>query len=209
MAQFKKQDEKLSASKFEQVAKSFIQLKKLDRPTKNYCLICPIGLIGSGKTTIVKKLARHFGLVRGSADEMRAYLNKLGYNTELAAEVMETVISRLIKQKIGVAIDADCARPEIIKGLLAKSKKYRIPLVWIKIEVSEKIILARLAVDNKKRKYRGPEAIENYFKRKPLHKNINLPFVYTFYNETPEKLKKQMVESKQKIKEFLIKCRTK
>jgi len=209
MAQFKNQGKDLPKSKLEQIAKDFIKLNKLDRPTKNYCLICPVGLIGSGKTTIIKKLSRHFGLVRCSTDEMRAYLFKLGYNTGKAVEVMILVTSKLLKKKCGIAMDGDCARPEIVKEFLAKNKFYKIPLVWIKINVPEKIILARLSADNKKRKYRGSEAIENYFRRKPLHKNIDLPFVYVFKNETPEKLKTQMVIAKQKIQNFLKTCHTK
>jgi len=209
MAQFKNQRIDLPKSKIAQIAKKFIELNRLDRPTKNYCLICPIGLIGSGKTTVIKKLARHFGLVRCSTDEMRAYLDKLGYNTQKAVDAIRKVTEILLKKKRGLAIDADCARPEIVKEFLSKPRIHKIPLVWIKIDVPEKIILARLSPDNKKRKYRGPEAIANYFKRKELHKNIDLPFVYVFKNETPEKLKVQMIEAKQKIKEFLKTCPTK
>lgn len=209
MSLVKKKLKELPDQKVSQLAKGFIKENQLDRPTKNYCLICPIGLIGSGKTTITKKLARAFSLVRMSTDEIRAYLIKAGYNNERAIAVAQVVTEKLLEKRIGLVIDADCARVQIIKEFLHKAQVLRMPLIWIKIEVPEKIILARLSVNNKKRKYRGPEAIQNYFERKKLHQNIDLPFVYIFKNETPEKLKAQMVVAKQKIQKFLNTWHTK
>lgn len=209
MAQFKNQGKDLPKTKIAQVANLFIKDNDLDRPTKNYCMICPVGLIGSGKTTIIKKLARSFGLVRVSNDEMRAYLVKLGYNTDRASDVTVVVVRNLLKKKIGLAIDADCARKETIMNILSKERLFKVPLVWIKINVPEKIILERLSPDNKKRKYRGAEAIANYHKRKELHKNVKLPFIYTFENKNKDCLKTQMSKAKQKIQEFLTSWNTK
>jgi len=209
MAQFENQGKILPKTKVVQVADLFIKDNNLDRPTKNYCMICPVGLIGSGKTTIIKKLARSFDLVRISNDEMRAYLVGLGYNTDRASEVSLIVARKLLKKKIGLAIDADCARKKSILGLLSEEKLFRVPIVWIKINAPEKIILDRLSPENKKRKYRGAEAIDNYYRRKKLHKNIKLPFVYVFENKTKDSLKVQLPVAKQKIQKFLNTWNTK
>ena len=50
-------------------------------------MLMPVGLVGSGKTTIVKPLAEHFGLIRISTDEVREQLKRRGYSYEGAREI--------------------------------------------------------------------------------------------------------------------------
>lgn len=43
-------------------------------PTTKSCpqwMLMPVGLVGAGKTTVVKPLARRLGLIRMSTDEVR------------------------------------------------------------------------------------------------------------------------------------------
>ena len=79
----------LPDSKVNLFAQKFIKSSKINKPTKTYCLICPIGLIASGKTTVMKKLARMLGLIRVSSDEIRELLIKNGYDVYKAPEIVE------------------------------------------------------------------------------------------------------------------------
>ena len=56
----------------------------IPEPKGEKFLLCPVGIIGAGKTTVVKPLAEKLGLVRISNDEIRKTLKEAEYDLEYA-----------------------------------------------------------------------------------------------------------------------------
>jgi len=79
-----------------------------------------------------------------------------------------------------VAIDADCSAKETKNIIEELNKKYNLPIIWIRIDTPEEVILKRLNSSNKDRKYKGEKAIKNYYRRKELHLDLNQDFFYVF-----------------------------
>lgn len=156
-------------------------------------LLCPVGLVGAGKTTVIKPLSTRLGLVRISTDEIRKHLKAKGYNYLRTTEIAELLIQKHLEGGYSVAIDADCAgsTQKIVSKLTDESG---IVPIWIHINPPESFIL------NKLRTYKhtwlfkdASEAIDNYLRRKPLHEKLNLPFLYTF-DTSKENLSQQIDE---------------
>ena len=164
------------------------------RPKKQY-ILCPIGAIGSGKTTVIKPLAKKLGLLRISADEIRKIMHDKNYSAEghPGRDLAMKLIDKYVRDGYSIAIDSDCAsKIEMIKE---ESRKFNLKVIWLHINPPEEFII------NKLRNYRhtwlfenGEAAVEGYFSRKPLHENIDLPFLYTF-DTSREDLDKQIEEA--------------
>ena len=87
------------------------------RPKKKM-LLCPVGHIGSGKTTVIKPLAKKLHLVRISTDELRilARDNKLSLHLE---RVVTNFVSHFLSKDYSVACDFDCStleKRELLEG---------------------------------------------------------------------------------------------
>jgi predicted kinase len=143
-------------------------------------ILSPVGLIASGKTTTINALTQHFSLLKISSDEIRAFLRKHGYNFQRTVEIGVHLAIKYLKAGYGVAIDADIVAPHNCLAIEELAKKFNVPLIYIHIKTSEKVILQRLREDNSDRDYKGQEAIDRYFERKPLHEKILIEFDYVF-----------------------------
>ena len=159
-------------------------------------LLCPVGLVGAGKTPIVKSLSERLGLVRISNDEIRQRFMLKSLNYSRTSEVAQPLIKKYLSEGYSVAIDADCAgsTKELIDKLASNPQ---IKPVWIHINPPEEFILHKLRT----MKYTGlwimpsaEVAIDNYFRRKPIHEHLDLPFLYTF-DTSRENLTEQMEEA--------------
>ncbi len=179
-------------------------------PTKKYSppiLLCPVGLVGAGKTTVIKALATKLGLLRLSSDEIRRLLKKHDLGYEGIHEFAYNLIKEFLEKGYSIAIDADCASPETKTKIEEFSKQYNVRPIWIHINPPEEFILN----NNKARNLQntgifqdGNQAIKNYYDRKPLHENLNLPFVYTFDTSKPN-LEEQLEEAVRIIEPLLSK----
>lgn len=158
--------------------------KTLDIPKttpKEQFLICPIGLVGAGKTTVVKTLSRKLSLLRISTDEIRILLTKNGFDQNQAPEIAYNLTKKYLHRGFSVIIDADCVSKKARDYIKEAKKQINMKVIWIHINPPEKFIINNL----KKRKIawlfkNSKEALEAHFDRKPLHKNLNFPFIYEF-----------------------------
>ena len=73
---------------------------------KEQFLICPIGLVGAGKTTVIKPLSKKLSLLRVSSDEIRKLLNEKGFNDDRVKEIAADIITKYLKKGFSIAIDA-------------------------------------------------------------------------------------------------------
>lgn len=175
----------------DQYLKRFVSAyeKKLPLPRKKPGLpimIGVVGLVGSGKTSVVKILSSKLSLLRISTDEIRAALQKKGYNTLRTKEIATMLVDKYSTQGYSMALDGDSISLASRKFLKSYSAKHKIKLILIHIKTPEKYIIAKLT------KYR-PSFLPHYYRRKPLHlhylKTIN--FFYTFDISKPN-LSKQV-----------------
>lgn len=144
-------------------------------------LVCPVGLVGAGKSTVIKPLSEKLSLLRISSDEFRHLLKDRGFGYRVVNQAMLSLLKKYLALGYSIALDADCAGS-------AKEFIDRVPqtypdlkVVWLHIDPPESFILDKL------RNYRhtwlfadADEAVANYFRRKPLHAHLDMPFLYTF-----------------------------
>ncbi len=147
------------------------------KPTKQY-LLCPIGLVGAGKTTVVKPLSEKLSLVRISGDEIRKLFKESGYGYEKIEQLALELIQHFIHAGYSVCIDSDCASK--IDQIKQVATAKNLTLIWIHINPPESFIINKLS--NLKPNWLGTaeEMITNYHERKPVHKDITLDFTYVF-----------------------------
>jgi predicted kinase len=160
--------------------------------------LCPIGLVGAGKTTVLKPLAEQLQAVRVSTDEIRKILKDKGYNYDFAREIAQKIIEDFAKGGYSVAIDADCVNKKDDIEKLAK--KVGAKIIWLHINPPEEFII------NKLRNFKNgwlvednEEMIRNYFERKPLHQKLDFSFLYVF-DTSKNNLKEQIKEVEGLIK---------
>ena len=166
--------------------------------------LCPVGLIGSGKTTVLKPLAKKLGLVRISGDEIRKMLKDGGFGYEGDENIAFAAGEYFIGKGYGIAIDADCVRSDKREKIEKLAKKLSMPIIWVHINPPEKFILNKLKNYPHTWLFKdAKQAIANYKARKPLHKKLNFDFAYTFDTSRPN-LKRQIKEAADIIKGLWI-----
>lgn len=170
-------------------AKKIVLPKKIN---KTQIILFPVGLIGSGKTTVVKIISKKLNLLRISTDEIREILKRRGFNYDRTKEIAFILVEKYLSKKYSVAIDADCIEP-LVKEYAAKIKKEKniIP-IWIHIKTPEKYILARMRKNKLGIFFKDSDlAIISYKRRKPLHqkyiKKIKFDYIFSSFNKNVEK----------------------
>ena len=152
------------------------------RPLRQF-FFCPVGLVGAGKTTITKPIAKHFGLVRVSSDEFRKLLKKNGHSYEKLRPRLKEVAKELIKEGYSIAFDMDCGNPET-KGFIEQASEERnIPIFWVHIDTPEEFIFEKFKKHPPSWLTSDPQKmIDNYKAQKKLRakQNTHFDFIYTF-----------------------------
>lgn len=152
-----------------------------DTKLKPQFLLCPVGIVGAGKSTVVLPLADTLSMVRISGDEIRKVLQEKGFNWKKIRTIASELIEEYVVLGYRVAIDSDCAGPETRKKIQEIVDTYAIPAVWIHIHPPEEFIINKLRKYNHTWLYEdADQAIENYYARKSLHEHLDIPFSYTF-----------------------------
>ena len=168
-----------------------------DHKPKNQFILCPVGLVGAGKTTVLKPLSEKLSLVIISGDEIRKLLYDRGLSFNDTWKIRQSLIKKLVLEGYGVAHDSDCDTHETQQFLKVLAMNTGIRLIWIHINPPEKFIINKLMSYDYSRSWLfqdSKHAIQNYYQRKPLHKNLNLPFLYTF-DTSKENLPQQIDEA--------------
>ena len=139
------------------------------KPTRQF-MLCPVGLVGSGKSTVVKAFAQKLFLVTISSDEFRHRLKSRGFNYDRAKELTMSIGREFIENGYSVAFDMNCGSAGSKKGITQIESQYGIPTIWIFVNPPEDFIL------NKLKNYphtwlfsSGEEAVNGYFKYKEAY----------------------------------------
>lgn len=162
-----------------------IELPK-EKPIAKFFL-CPIGLVGSGKSTVIKPLSEHFGLARVSGDEIRKLLKENGFNLIRTVEIAFHVVARLVKEGYSIALDSDCSGPNVQETIERAAKENAYQVFYLHINPPEEFILNKLKNFQHTWLFKDADhAIRTYYHRKPLHENIKRDFLYTFDTSKPD-----------------------
>ncbi len=146
-------------------------------------LLCPVGLVGAGKSTVVKPISERLSFVRISTDEIRKLLKEQGFNYGRTREMAYRLISEFLQKGYSIAIDADCINQEARDAIKKVAEKYRLASLWIHINPPEEFIINKLRNFQHTWLFRdAKDAINNYRRRKPLHAEYLklIDFYFTF-----------------------------
>ncbi len=164
--------------------------------------LCPVGLIGAGKTTVMKPLSECLGAVRISTDEIRKRLKERGFNYVATRDIAVAAVMKYLEAGYSVTFDADCAGEAAGRTVKEAEKRFGVKTVWLHINPPEKFILNKLMSFKHTWLFRdGAHAVENYMQRKPLHEKLNMPFFYTF-DTSKENLPQQIDEAIERIEKL-------
>ncbi|MEK7505760.1 MAG: AAA family ATPase [Patescibacteria group bacterium] len=145
-------------------------------------MLMPVGLVGSGKTTVVKPLTERFGLVRMSTDEVRQKLIERGYSYEGCRDIIHELSKKYLDLGYSLAIDANTGSRAGIEYNEKTAKVFpNVRQIFIYVNPPEEFIV------NKLKNYKhtwlfsdGEHAVQHFYENKRSFSQPNLPFVYEF-----------------------------
>lgn len=174
--------------------------------------LCPIGDMGSGKSTVLKLLQENFPLVRISNDDIRKLLFDKGFLPTVAPRAAWTLTDRFAREKYSLAFDSNCVsfaigeRKAQFDRMITETGAQ---IIWIHINPPEKYLLKKLSsLDQRLGSapwlFRsGAPSVERYLaKRMDPKVLVGIPFVYTF-DTSKSDLTIQIMEATEKIKVML------
>lgn len=154
-----------------------IPKEKLERQI----MICPVGIIGAGKTTVIKPLSKKLNLLCISIDGIRELLKENNYDYERAKEIVVRLAEKYIKKNFSIGLNTDCVSEESQRYIRQFKDKYNVKVFWIHINPPEEFIINKLRNYKHTWLFKNAEhAVGAYKRRKAAHKNLNFPFIYTF-----------------------------
>lgn len=139
--------------------------------------LCTVGLVGAGKSTVIKPLSDKLSLVRISSDEIRQVLKERNVGYENLMEIIKPLVEELSIQGYSIAFDADCGNPRTKEMILNLAEKTGAKVFWINIDPPEEFILNKLQNYNHTWLFKDSEdAINNYFRQKSRREEENTQF---------------------------------
>lgn len=182
-----------------------LYMESIEIPTtknRTKILLCPVGLVGAGKTTVIEPICKELNLVRVSTDEIRKILQEKGFNFIRTVETALRIVKYFLGEGYSVAIDADCISPKAQDCIQKVQKEYNAVPIWIHIKPPEKFIINKLKNYDHDWLFRDADhAISDYKRRKPLHKEHlkDIDFYFKF-DSSKDDLDEQINKFLDKIK---------
>lgn len=145
-------------------------------------ILMPVGLIGTGKTTVVKPLAERLNLIRISTDDIREKLKRRGYSYNGARDIVQHCIIKYLNLGYSIALDANTGS----KVGLEYNKKTAdlfpsVRQIFIHINPPEEFIVNKLKKYQHTWLFRDAEhALENLSMNKKDYNVPDVNFAYTF-----------------------------
>ncbi len=133
------------SSKSLQAQKAFLAgLKIVKRKTKKPVIAAMVGLVGSGKSSVTKELAKKIGAVIIEGDMIRVCLRKVNEQYEYAAKIGENAATKVIEKGGNVIFDSDFVNPEKRKRLAQVAKKTSAKVIFARTYADYDIMVGRV-----------------------------------------------------------------
>lgn len=127
------------------------------RKTLKPVIVAMIGLVGSGKSSVARELARHIGATVIEGDSIRIKLRKLGRNYKLVRAIAENAAIEVVKRGGNVILDSDFVDAKKRASLLAKTRKAGVRVVFVCTYADFDVMVGRAIIAN----YR--DRVDNFF----------------------------------------------
>jgi predicted kinase len=119
-----------------------LQIRK--RKTKQPFIVAVLGLVGSGKSSVAKEIAKYIGAVVVNADNIRIELRKQKERYEATDAIAENVVFEILKQGGDIVIDSDFSNAKKRKNLLQKAKINKISVVFVRTICNFDVMMGRI-----------------------------------------------------------------
>lgn len=180
----------------------------IDKQVPQY-FVATIGLVGAGKTTVLKKMNEHLRIVRVSSDELRERLHDASLDVARAPYVALYVITQVERAGFSIIADADAVQ-KVARDEIAERERRGIYIFWLKVDAPGAIIENRLRLRNFSPSPLfddAEHALAVLNERKFLHEKYaielaKLPYIYTF-DTSQSSLDSQVIEAVGLIKDRL------
>ncbi len=150
------------------------------KPEPQFYLVS-VGLMGSGKSTVLKRLSEMLGLVRICGDDIRKVVFENEGNEEDTWEIGRRVVEKYVAQGYSIAHDTDGATAKTQAAIAKQAQEYGVKTVWVHVNPPESFILANLDRPKPKWLFESQEAARaKYLERKKLHENLDIQFAFEF-----------------------------
>ncbi|MBU1291877.1 AAA family ATPase [Patescibacteria group bacterium] len=116
------------------------------RETKNPVVIAIIGLVGSGKTSVVRELAKLLPATIVEGDDIRVQLRKQSERYEGARKIAENAVLKVIKQGGNVILDSDHIDQKKRASLREKVKQAGAKLIFIRTHANYDVMAGRAII---------------------------------------------------------------
>lgn len=167
-------------------------------------MLMPVGVIGAGKTTVIKPLAERLGLVRISTDEIREKLRQRRYSYEGARDIAHALSTKYLRIGYSIAVDGNTGSTSGLEYNKKSAEAFpHVRQIFIHIDPPDEYIV------NKLRNYKhswlfknAEQAVESFYKNKQGFTLPDLPFVFAF-DPSRDDLPMQLESGIKAIKESL------
>ncbi len=124
---------------------SFLKsLKIAKRKTKKPIIVALVGLVGSGKSSIARELAKLIDATIIEGDAIRVCLRKAGERYENTQKIGENAIEEVIKRGGNVILDSDFINAEKRKSAQKISAKFGVKLIFVRTYADYDVMVGRV-----------------------------------------------------------------
>jgi predicted kinase len=158
-------------------------------------MLMPVGLIGAGKTTVVRSLAERLNLIRLNTDDVREMLKRRNYSYEGARDVVLSLCKKYLSLGYSLALDANTgSKTGLEYNARSVEGSPHVRQLFVHINPPEEYIVNKLKSYHHTWLFRDSEhAVKSYLENKEAFSLPNLHFVYTF-DPSREDLPRQIEE---------------
>ncbi len=176
-----------------------------DEKAKIQFFFCPVGLSGTGKSTVARKIAERFNLVRISSDELRKILKENHYDYSPLKEILFRTVNALARQGHGIAFDMNCGNPQTKEAAESLAAELGIRAAFVHVTAPEEIVFERFRHEKPFWLADDPEIrINNHLAQKETRDKLNIPFdfLHIFDTSKPD-MERQIDKCCEKISAFI------
>jgi predicted kinase len=156
-----------------------------DRKTHPQFFFCPVGLVGTGKTTVTKPISEKFDLIRLSTDELRKLLKENGYDYSSVKTIGLKILQEYIDAGYSISFDMDCGNPQTKSFIESSAEKSGARVFWVYINTPQEFIFEKFRKHPPSWLADNPQTmIDNYLAQKEIREKENTQFIFFYEFDT-------------------------